>query len=131
MIQAPNELREVTVGAKLNLFVSVGQTSRRLKGTIASVEERGSSGEVLEVRVTESAPGASDIVFWLGVTDDGTYLLPLEADGEDLVYVNYKHNGGQTGLYIDSVRDVGVGTDDPEATRVDEPVARSERPQHR
>lgn len=127
MIQAPNELREVTAGARLNLFVSVGQTSRRLKGTIESTEQRGTNGEVLEVRVAENTPGTSEIVFWLGFTDDETFLLPLDSDDDDLVYVSYKHNGGQTGLYIDSVRDVGIRTEPAEQPNFEDPRPRTER----
>lgn len=108
MIHAPNELREVAVGAQVNLFVSVGQTSRRLKGTVSATRERGTGDEVLEVHVAERSPGAAEIVFWLGFTDEETFLLPLDDEDEALVYVKYKHNGGQTGLYIDSVREVGV-----------------------
>lgn len=108
MIHAPNELREVAVGAEVNLFVSVGQTSRRLKGTVSGTRERGTGDEVLEVHVAERSPGAAEIVFWLGFTDEETFLLPLDDEDEALVYVKYKHNGGQTGLYIDSVREVGV-----------------------
>ena len=110
MIQAPNELRSVVVGASVNLFVSVGQTSRRLKGTVNRTRERGTAGEVLEVHVAESTPGGSEIVFWLGFTDEGTYLLPMDDEEESLVYVTYKHGGGRTGLYIDSVREVDVRT---------------------
>lgn len=110
MIQAPNELRSVVVGATVNLFVSVGQTSRRLKGTVSKTRERGTADEVLEVHVSESTPGGSEIVFWLGFTDEATYLLPLDGEEEALVYVTYKHSGGQTGLYIDSVREVDVRT---------------------
>lgn len=116
MIHAPNELREVAVGATVNLFVSVGQTSRRLKGTVRTTRDRGADGEVLEVHVAEGAPGASEIVFWLGFTDDDTYLLPLDDEDEALVYVKYKHNGGQTGLYIDAVREVGVRPPADDAT---------------
>lgn len=116
MIHAPNELREVAVGATVNLFVSVGQTSRRLKGTVRTTRERGADGEVLEVHVAEGAPGASEIVFWLGFTDDATFLLPLDDEDEALVYVKYKHNGGQTGLYIDGVREVGVRAPGDEAS---------------
>lgn len=108
MIQAPNELRSVAVGATVNLFVSVGQTSRRLKGTVSRTRERGTGDEVLEVHVSESTPGGSEIVFWLGFTDEETYLLPMDGEREALVYVTYKHSGGQTGLYIDSVREVDV-----------------------
>lgn len=118
MIHAPNELREVAVGATVNLFVSVGQTSRRLKGTVSATRERGTGDEVLEVHVVERTPGAAEIVFWLGFTDEETFLLPLDDEDEALVYVKYKHNGGQTGLYIDSVREVGVR--DPSAA---EPAA--------
>lgn len=110
MIQAPNELRSVVVGATVNLFVSVGQTSRRLKGTVSRTRERGTADEVLEVHVSESTPGGSEIVFWLGFTDEETYLLPMDCEGEALVYVTYKHGGGRTGLYIDSVREVDVRT---------------------
>lgn len=131
MIQAPNELREITVGARVNLFVSVGQTSRRLKGTVSATRERGTGDEVLEVHVAERSPGAAEIVFWLGFTDEETFLLPLDDEDEALVYVKYKHNGGQTGLYIDSVREVGVldpsAEPDPtadEATAADETASR-------
>lgn len=110
MIQAPNELRSVAVGATVNLFVSVGRTSRRLKGTVSRTRERGTADEVLEVHVSESTPGGSEIVFWLGFTDEETYLLPMDGEEEALVYVTYKHSGGQTGLYIDSVREVDVRT---------------------
>ena len=116
MIHAPNELREVVVGATVNLFVSVGQTSRRLKGTVSETRERGAGDEVMEVTVVESTPGGSEIVFWIGCTDEETFLLPLDAEDEALVYVKYKHNGGQTGLYIDSVREVAVR--DPSAPEV-------------
>jgi len=108
MIQAPNELRDVCVGATVNLFVSVGQTSRRLKGSVEATRECGTGDEVLEVHVSESTPGDSEIVFWLGFTDEQTFLLPLDSEEGNLVYVRYKHSGGQTGLYIDRVRDVGV-----------------------
>lgn len=107
MIRVPNELRDVAVGATVNLFVSVGQTSRRLKGTVSAIRERGSNGEVLEVRVAENTPGASEIVFWLGFTEERTYLLPLASD-DDLVYARYRHDGGRTDLFVDGVRDVGV-----------------------
>ena len=110
MIQAPNELRSVAVGATVNLFVSVGQTSRRLKGTVSRTRERGSADEVLEVHVTESTPGGSEIVFWLGHTEGETFLLPMDGDDEALVYATYKHGGGKTGLYVDSVREVDVQT---------------------
>lgn len=116
MIQVPNDLRELSAGAMVNLFVSVGQTSRRLKGTVEATHKRGTGGEVLEVHVAENNPGASRIVFWVGFTDEETYLLPLEAEDSDLVYVKYKHNGGQTGLYIDDIRDVGVEPTDAEST---------------
>lgn len=108
MIQAPNELRSVAVGATVNLFVSVGQTSRRLKGTVSRTRARGSTEEVLEVHVSERTPGGSEIVFWLGYTDDETFLLPMDSDGESLVYATYEHGGGKTGLYVDSVREVAV-----------------------
>lgn len=108
MIQAPDELRSVAVGATVNLFVSVGQTSRRLKGTVSETRERGADDEVLEVHVTERPPGGSEIVFWLGVAEEGTYLLPLDGDGESLVYATYRHGGGKTGLYVDGVREVEV-----------------------
>lgn len=108
MIQAPDELRSVAVGATVNLFVSVGQTSRRLKGTVSETRERGADDEVLEVHVTEGPPGGSEIVFWLGLAEAGTYLLPLESDGESLVYATYRHAGGKTGLYVDRVREVEV-----------------------
>jgi hypothetical protein len=110
MIQAPNELRSVVVGATVNLFVSVGQTSRRLKGTVSRTRTRGSAEEVLEVHVSESTPGGSEIVFWLGFTDGGTFLLPMDCEEDALVYVTYKHGGGRTGLYIDNVRGVDVRT---------------------
>ena len=116
MIHAPNELREVAVGARVNLFVSVGQTSRRLKGTVSATRERGTGDEVLEVSVAERSPGAAEIVFWLGFTDEETFLLPLDDEDEALVYVKYKHNGGQTGLYIDSVREVDVRDPSAEPT---------------
>ena len=117
MIQAPNELREVAEGATVNLFVSVGRTSRRLKGTVEATRERGTDGEVLEVRAVEDAPGAAEIVFWLGFTDAETFLLPLDAEAGDLVYVNYRHGGGRTGLYVDGVRHATVTgpTDDARA----------------
>lgn len=121
MIQAPNDLRDLSVGAMVNLFVSVGQTSRRLKGTVEATRERGTGGEVLEVHVAENNPGASEIVFWVGFTDEETYLLPLDAEESDLVYVKYKHNGGQTGLYIDDVRDVGVESSSEGSTTAEWP----------
>lgn len=129
MIQAPDELRSVAVGATVNLFVSVGQTSRRLKGTVDRTRERGSADEVLEVHVSESTPGESEIVFWLGFTDEGTYLLPMDGDGEALVYATYKHGGGKTGLYVDSVREVDVRAPatDGEATASEDGTASEDR----
>ena len=123
MIHAPNELREVVVGATVNLFVSVGQTSRRLKGTVSETRARGAGDEVLEVTVAEGTPGTSEIVFWLGFTDDEAFLLPLDAEDEALVYAKYRHNGGQTGLYVDSVREVSVRGPSAEA-----PTAREGAP---
>lgn len=116
MIQAPDELRSVAVGATINLFVSVGQTSRRLKGTVSETHGRGADDEVLEVHVTEDPPGGSEIVFWLGLADEGTFLLPLDGDGESLVYATYRHAGGKTGLYVDGVREVEVS---PPSDRAD------------
>jgi|GEM_PF-1248763 hypothetical protein len=108
MLRVPNELRDVCVGATVNLFVSVGKTSRRLKGEVHETRERGENGDVVEVRVIEETPGDSDIVFWLGFADDSTYLLPLDAYDDRLVYVEYRHNGARTGLNVRTVRDVGV-----------------------
>lgn len=108
MIQVPNELRNVASGATVNLFVSVGQTSRRLKGEIRTVREHGASDEIREIRIEENTPSDSEIVLWIGGTDGEAYLLPLEADEDGLVYAEYRYNGGKTGLYIDAVREVGV-----------------------
>lgn len=108
MIQVPNELRNVTLGATVNLFVSVGQTSRRLKGEIRTVYEHGASDEIKEIRIEEDTPSGSEIVLWIGGTDEEAYLLPLEADEDGLVYAEYRYSGGKTGLYIDAVREVGV-----------------------
>ncbi|WP_299237509.1 hypothetical protein [Natronomonas sp.] len=108
MIRVSDELRDVCVGATVNLFVSVGTTSRRLKGEVYETRERGENGDVVEVRITEGTPGDSDIVFWLGFADGATYLLPLDAYDDRLVYVEYRHNGARTGLNVRTVRDVGV-----------------------
>lgn len=108
MIPVSDELRDVCVGATVNLFVSVGTTSRRLKGEVYETRERGERGEVVEVRITEGTPGDSDVVFWLGFADDATYMLPLDAYDDRLVYVEYRHNGARTGLNVRTVRDVGV-----------------------
>lgn len=108
MLQVSNELRDVCVGSTVNLFVSVGMTSRRLKGEVYETRERGESGDVVEVRIIEDTPGDSDIVIWLGFADDSTYLLPLDAYDDRLVYVEYRHNGARTGLNVRNVRDVRV-----------------------
>lgn len=108
MIRAPDELRDVSVGATANLFVSVGGTSRRLKGTVDTIRERGANGEVIEVRIAEETPGTSEAVFRLGVAEGATYLLPMDVEGDDVVYVRYRRDGGRTGLYVDEVRDVSV-----------------------
>jgi hypothetical protein len=108
MIRVSDELRDVCVGATVNLFVSVGTTSRRLKGEVYETRERGGDGAVVEVRIIEDTPGDSDIVFWLGVAEEATYLLPLDAYDDRLVYVEYRHNGARTGLNVRDVREVGV-----------------------
>jgi hypothetical protein len=108
MIRVSDELRDVYVGSMVNLFVSVGRTSRRLKGEVYETKERGENGDVVEVRITEDTPGDSDIVFWLGFADESTYLLPLDAYDDRLVYVEYRHNGARTGLNVRDVREVGV-----------------------
>ncbi|WP_181693509.1 hypothetical protein [Natronomonas sp. LN261] len=108
MLRVPNELRDVCVGAIVNLFVSVGKTSRRLKGEVCETRERGENGDVVEIRIIEDTPGDSDIVFWLGFTEESTYLLPLDAYDDRLVYVEYRHNGARTGLNVRDVRDVGI-----------------------
>jgi hypothetical protein len=108
MIRVSDELRDVYVGSTVNLFVSVGQTSRRLKGEVYETKERGENGDVVEVRIIEDTPGDSDIVFWLGFADESTYLLPLDAYDDRLVYVEYRHNGARTGLNVRDVREVGV-----------------------
>ncbi len=108
MIPVSDELRDVCVGATVNLFVSVGKTSRRLKGEVYETTARGESGDVLEVRLTEQTPGDSDVVFWLGMAEEATYLLPLDAYDDRLVYVEYRQNGARTGLDVRAVRDVGV-----------------------
>jgi hypothetical protein len=63
MIRVPNELRDACVGATVNLFVSVGKTSRRLKGEVYETRDRGENGDVLEVRISGDIPGESDIRF--------------------------------------------------------------------
>lgn len=108
MIRASNELRDVVVGATVNLFVSVGRTSRRLKGAVEATRERGADGEVLEVRLVEDAPGTSEIVFWLGFTGEATYLLPMAVEGDDVVYARYGREGCRTGLYVEEVREATV-----------------------
>jgi hypothetical protein len=108
MIRVSNELRDVCVGATVNLFVSVGKTSRRLKGEVYETRDRGENGDVLEVRISENVPGESDILFWLGFADESTYLLPLDAYDDRLVYVEYRHNGARTGLNVRDVREVGI-----------------------
>jgi hypothetical protein len=108
MIQVSDELRDASVGSTVNLFVSVGQTSRRLKGEVYETRERGENGDVVEVRIIEDTPGDSDIVFWLGFADESTYMLPLDAYDDRLVYVEYRHNGARTGLNVRNVREVGV-----------------------
>ena len=134
MIRASNELRDVTVGATVNLFVSVGQTSRRVKGTVAATRERGAHGEVLEVRLAEEATGAATVDFRLGFTEEATYLLPMAVEGEDVVYVRCRRDGARTGLYVDAVRDVSVrsptrpGADrEPADPRIDGGAAGGER----
>ncbi|MDR9381655.1 MAG: hypothetical protein RI560_08305 [Natronomonas sp.] len=108
MIRVPNELRDACVGSTVNLFVSVGTTSRRLKGEVYETRDRGENGDVLEVRISEDVPGESDIRFWLGVADESTYLLPLDAYDDRLVYVEYRHNGARIGLNVRDVREVGL-----------------------
>lgn len=104
MIRASNELRDVSVGATVNLFVAVGRTSRRLKGTVEATRERGANGEVLEVSLAEATPGNAEILFRLGFTAEETYLLPLAVDGDDVVYARYRREGGRTDVYVDEVR---------------------------
>lgn len=108
MIPVSDELRDVRVGATVNLFVSVGNTSKRLKGEVYETTARGENGDVLEVRLTEQTPDGSDVVFWLGMAEGATYLLPLDAYDDRLVYIEYHHNGARTGLDVRTVRDVGV-----------------------
>ena len=108
MIRASNELRDVSVGATVNLFVASGRTSRRLKGTVEATRERGANGEVLEVRLAEATPGNAEIVFRLGSTAEATYLLPMAVDGDDVVYARYRREGGRTDVYVDEVRSVEV-----------------------
>ena len=108
MIRVSDELRDVCVGATVNLFVSVGKTSRRLRGEDYKTRARRECGDVVEVRITEGTPGDSDIVFWLGMAEEATYMLPLDAYDDRLVYVEYRHNGARTGLNVRTVREVGV-----------------------
>lgn len=128
MIQVPDELRDVDTGEQVNLFVSVGQATRRLKGEVHTVRERGASGEVMEVRATEQTPGTTEFVFWLGTTGNGTYLLPMDSSDDGLVYAEYRRARGRTGLYVDAVKEVRVGHSGSEPTRaVDEPAQRPEK----
>lgn len=108
MIRASNEWRDAGVGATVNLFISVGWTSRRSKGTVDATRRRGAAGEVLEVRFAEETPGGSEVVIWLGFTEEATFLLPMAVDGDDGVYVRYGRDGGRTGLYVDAAREVSV-----------------------
>ena len=108
MIQVSDELRDVCIGATVNLFVSVGRTSRRLKGEVYETRERGENGDVIEIRIIEQTPKDSDIVFWLGIADEATYLLPLDAYDDRLVYIEYRHNGARTGLNVKDVREIGI-----------------------
>lgn len=108
MIRVSDELRDVCVGATVNLFVSVGTGARRLKGEIYETRTRGEEGEVIEVRITEAAPRRSDVVFWLGIAEEATYLLPLDAYDDRLVYIEYRHNGARTGLNVGDVREIDV-----------------------
>lgn len=127
VIQVPDELRDVDAGEPVNLFVSVGQATHRLKGEVHTIRERGTSDEVLEVRATEQTPGTTEFVFWLGTSENGTYLLPMDSSDDGLVYAEYRRARGRTGLYVDSVKEVRVGQSSSEATgTVEEPTQRPE-----
>jgi hypothetical protein len=44
----------------------------------------------------------------LGFADESTYLLPLDAYDDRLVYVEYRHNGARTGLNVRDVLELGI-----------------------
>lgn len=66
------------------------------------------AGEVLEVRFAEETPGGSEVVVWLGFTEEASFLLPMAVGGDDGVYARYRRDGGRTGLYVDAAREVSV-----------------------
>lgn len=63
---------------------------------------------MLEVRFAEETPGGSEVVIWLGFTEETTFLLPMAVEGDDGVYARYPRDGGRTGLYVDAAREVSV-----------------------